>query len=696
MPTAVAMVLCYSAAFADVGDQVLFHFDSAFELDSVDARDASVTLADRDGGRALRLATGHAAPWPGITLKAPDGPWDLSRFEYVAVDVTNTANEPVRVSLRVDSMDPAGKRVYQQTSIDLGPRERKVLKLIMKRSLPPALSDKLFGMRGYPGGLGKAKTIDARNIDQLTVFVGRPARDHVFEIDNLRAGGSYDTPEWITRAPEQFFPMIDKYGQFIHGDWPGKTQSDEDLKRQIREEAADLAAHPGPADRNQYGGWRGGPQLAATGHFRAEKHGGKWWLVDPEGRLFWSHGADCVRSTTGYTPLTDREFYFAELPLKDSPLAQFAGRAWWAPHGYYHGKGAFRTYNFTGANLLRKYGPEWKDRFAELCHRRLRSWGLNTIGNWSDSTIYLLRKTPYVATVNSGRKPIEGSSGYWGKFPDVFDPDFQATLTRNLARGKSTTADDPWCIGYFVDNELSWGDELSLAAATLASPPDQPAKRVFIGDLKAKYGAIEKLNEAWATQHASWDALLHSTTPPDKEKARTDLAAFYTKTAKQYFRTCRDAVQQVAPNTLYLGCRFAWVNDRAVHAASQYCDVISFNRYRYTVADLDLPDGVDRPVIIGEFHFGALDRGMFHTGLKPVTNQRERAEAYASYVRGALQNRWIVGTHWFQFGDQATTGRGDGENYQIGLLDICDTPYPETIRACREVGHALYQCRMGE
>ena len=44
-----------------------------------------------------------------------------------------------------------------------------------------------------------------------------------------------------------------------------------------------------------------------------------------------------------------------------------------------------------------------------------------------------------------------------------------------------------------------------------------------------------------------------------------------------------------------------------------------------------------------------------------------------------LGNPLIVGTHWFQYGDQATTGRGDGENYQIGFVDVCDTPYAETI-----------------
>jgi len=44
--------------------------------------------------------------------------------------------------------------------------------------------------------------------------------------------------------------------------------------------------------------------------------------------------------------------------------------------------------------------------------------------------------------------------------------------------------------------------------------------------------------------------------------------------------------------------------------------------------------------------------------------------------------------------DQATTGRGDGENDQIGLLDSCDTPYPETIQAVRKIGKIMYEQRM--
>jgi hypothetical protein len=69
---------------------------------------------------------------------------------------------------------------------------------------------------------------------------------------------------------EKFFPVIDEFGQYRHKDWPGKTKSAEDLARHKQEESADLTSHPGPDDWDQYGGWKLGPKLAATGHFRTE------------------------------------------------------------------------------------------------------------------------------------------------------------------------------------------------------------------------------------------------------------------------------------------------------------------------------------------------------------------------------------------------------------------------------------------
>jgi hypothetical protein len=174
-------------------------------------------------------------------------------------------------------------------------------------------------------------------------------------------------------------------------------------------------------------------------------------------------------------------------------------------------------------------------------------------------------------------------------------------------------------------------------------------------------------------------------------KAGPDLTAFYRLAAETYFRGVKNAIKSVAPNQLYLGCRFAWVNQAAATAAARYCDVVSYNLYQRSVAGFQFNGGADVPLIIGEFHFGALDRGMFHTGLVPVESQAARAEAYRNYVLGALKHPQFVGCHWFQYQDEPTTGRVyDEENYQIGFVDIADTPYSETIEASRNVGGQLY------
>ena len=679
-------VISVFASAQQVRPKVLCDFEGDFKLQSVQTSDATVIFGKGLTGRSLRIRTGQEKPWPGITLKAPKGKWDLSRFQYVELEVKNIGEMAIKVFCRVDNPRANGRENCVTGSVQVQPKKTATLSV----KLHPtglALTEplELIGMRGYPMYYNKLKP---RNITQLLVFVHKPEEEYDFEIDNIRATGLVQVYDAKT-----FIPFIDEFGQFKHKDWPGKVHSLTELKGRIATEENDLTAHPGPSDRNQYGGWAAGPKRKATGFFRVEKYKNKWWLIDPEGRLFWSHGIDCVHDRT-VTPIRDREHYYQSLPKQGTEFAQFYGRGSWAPHGYYKDHSPYKTYDLYRANLLRKYGGNWQSKFADITHRRLRSWGLNTIANWSDSNIFLMRKTPYVTTIHASSKVIEGSQGYWGKFYDVFDPSFRDGLRKRLARETGRSANDSWCIGYFVHNEIAWGDEVSLALAALKSPADQPVKKVFLQDLRDKYKTIDTLNAAWGTKHASWTTLLESQEAPDKKKTREDLTTFYTKIAETYFQVIREEVKRVAPNQLYLGCRFAWVNDRAARAATKFCDVVSYNRYEYSVENHRLPDNMDLPTIIGEFHFGALDRGMFHTGLKKTANQQDRADTYKRYVEGALRNPNIVGTHWFQYKDQATTGRGDGENYQIGFLDICDTPYPEIVRASREVGNDMYEYRL--
>ena len=412
-----AFLLCTPFSAVEAAEQVLFDFDHDFDVTTVTSQDATVAITERDGDTVLRLSTGHDQQWPGITLRAPGGHWDLSRFAHVAVDVANVGTNLCDVHCRIDSPTDKGERISVTGNVSLAPGETKTLVIPLKRQLPQHLAAKLFGMRGYPGDFVKENGIDPANIDQLLIFASQPSEDHALEIDNIRAAGSHHTPAWLTMSADEFFPMIDRFGQFALESWPGKVESIDDFPRFVKQETIDLERHPGPESWNQYGGWKAGPQLEASGRFRVEKHRGQLVV----GR---SRGSAVLVAWNRLRPIDHRLTHRSPIASFCSPTclrgirhsASSMGNLHWAPHGYYQGK-SYQTYNFTGANLLIKYGSNWKEQFDDLCHRRLRSWGMNTIGNWSDSSIYLMRKTPYVATLGAGKKPIRRKLRLLGEVP---------------------------------------------------------------------------------------------------------------------------------------------------------------------------------------------------------------------------------------------------------------------------------------
>jgi hypothetical protein len=252
----------------------------------------------------------------------------------------------------------------------------------------------------------------------------------------------------------------------------------------------------------------------------------------------------------------------------------------------------------------------------------------------------------------------------------------------------------PWCIGIFFDNELSWGND--FPATVLRSRSGEPAKLAFVKMLKDKYGEIEKLNKQWGTGFANWEQLSQNRKIPNRKKAGADMDAFYFQTARVYYRTVRDSIRKYCPGKLYLGSRYAasQYTPLVIRAAAEYCDVISFNIYYRSLNGFLLSEKVDAPIMCTEFHFGSKDRGMFGPGLVPVKNQKERAEAYTKYVESALRHPLFVGCHWFQYCDQPVTGRiFDGENANIGFLNVADMPYPELIAASRKVAAKMYNIR---
>jgi len=656
---------------------------------------ASEIIKAQDGSYIEFDGNDPSHPWPGPIWS---GQWNLEGCSRIVIDLENLEEDRVDFGIRID--DPSAiqnNANWFQSNIRAAGKKRAEYAVTIPTSFPPQLMGKVEGMRGLPGGASKqGAALEWKNVRRFFLIAPKREKPVKYRVYSIKASFSQDhvmTADWMKMTPEEFFPFIDCYGQFKYEDWPGKIHSDADFARKIADEKADLAANPRPKNWDAFGGWLDGPELKATGRFYPTKIDGKWWLVTPEGHLFWSHGTDCVGMSNGSGPIQFREHYFEGLPEGESP---FYG--WASTHiGFYGDKGTVRAFNWTQSNLKRKYGDDFARIHNELAHVRLASWAMNTIGNWSDGKIYMQQKTSYTVTLSARGRNIEGSEGYWGKFPDPFTDEFRKSMRESATHQKDALMSS-YCVGAFTNNELAWGDETSLAKAALASPSDQSAKLELVKFLQKKYGTVEKLNAAWKTEYASWDAMIQGTDVPktandQKSAAYADLADFYTVLAEQYFRVIHEEIQAIAPGVLDLGCRFAWGNERATRAMAKYVDVMSFNRYQTTLKDFKLPEGIDRPVIIGEFHFGALDRGMFHTGLVATENQNDRAQKYYDYVLSALNHPNFVGTHWFQFGSQATTGRFDGENYQIGLLDLTDTPYPETIAKVREIGRAMYEIR---
>lgn len=674
-------------------ERVLVEFREGLGAMRPRTADAAVRQVTTRNVPVLRVDTGTRESWPGVTFVAPARSWDLHDFGAVVVRLRNVGAESAKIFCRVDNPGADGTRNCLTGDTTLAPGKSGSVRIELRAYSGDTLGGKLFGMRGYPVKAGGDGTLDPARVNQVLLFVSQPTQPQAFEVESISATGAPLNPLAWTRDADPFLPCIDTFGQYRHRPWPGKVTSLEDLHQRREGEARELAQEPPARGWDAYGGWAEGPQLEATGFFRVQKHGGRWWFVDPAGHLFWSHGVDCVLATDD-TPIEEREAWFENSPAALAEFAEFLRPREFALKGHFAGRSP-RSFSFAGANLRRKYGSDWRKVVSAVVHQRLRHWGVNTIGNWSSGNVTALRRTAYTDSLDTEGAPmIEGSEGYWGKFPDVFDPAFVAAVRRAAAGKKGASANDPWCLGYFSHNEMSWGDEVSLAEAALRSPPTQPAKHAFLAHLRQRYADLAALNTAWGTSHATWDALLQTREVPERTRARADLEAFYSALAEQYFRSVRDVLREVAPHQLYLGCRFAWANARAAAAAAKYCDVVSYNLYVRSVADFVFNGGADVPLLIGEFHFGALDRGLFHTGLVPVANQAERAAAYRDYVEGALRHPQFVGTHWFQWQDEPTTGRVyDEENYQIGWVDIADTPYPETVAALRQIGDTLYRTR---
>ncbi|MER2494387.1 beta-galactosidase [Catenovulum sediminis] len=735
--------------------------DSVLTLENFEQPDAMLQIV-QEGAQSKLVSSGEntslkitfeqSALESYVSLK-PQTPWDWSTLGDInlAADIKNTSDTSIQIYVQI--FNPYGAFHERSISIPAGYKgtyygvltgEQMTIDSGLREDPKSWETDdhKMFWMRGYKG-------MQMNAISEIRFKTLARKYEKSIEIDNLR----------IRQNPEfnlaYLRDLADKFGQSHKFDYPTKIKTDAQLKAVAEAEIKQLEEEGTMADRSEFGGWASGPKLEATGFFRTEKVDGKWAIIDPQGHLFFSSALANIRiaNTTTYTgvdfkddsvrykdpedvtpedslgirPVSKeaqktafvtselRHKMFTWLPDYDDPLANHYSYRRESHKGpIEHGE----TFSFYQANLERRYGESYPDsyldKWRDVTIKRFKNWGFTSTGNWADASFYQMNQIPYFANgwIIGDFKTVTSGNDIWSRMPDPFDPEFKRRARVTVEVIAEEVQNNPYCIGIFVDNEKSWGNNSSLQKRyaivlhTLKNKlQDSPAKTHFVKMLKEKHASIDDLNNAWGTQIASWQVLgegVDIVGHPINDAMQQDLSDLSFAYAEAYFKTVHDELEKVLPNHMYMGVRMAaWgLTHEAARAAAKYADIMSYNYYREYAHEKAWAflEKLDKPSLIGEYHIGATsDTGLYHPGLIHAANQQDRARMYKDYMQSVIDNPYMVGAHWFQYLDSPITGRAhDGENYNTGFVTMADVPYAKMVDAAKEINRQLYQRKFGD
>jgi hypothetical protein len=327
-----------------------------------------------------------------------------------------------------------------------------------------------------------------------------------------------------------------------------------------------------------------------TGYFRTEKIDNVWHLIDPLGNLFYTVGLNSVEEGGGIN-----------LP------------------------------------------------------NELINMGVNTMGSWSDETI---KNIPYCPRLNAlvefknVRQDVKDT--YRADVLPVFESDFESYMLTKMPIWLANYINDPWVLGYFMDNELKFsGTQLedSLGLGTLLDTNNAQYKKAD-EYMKSVYGNSYTLSQI---------------TNADEE-------AYLTMVADKYYSVISNAIRIADPNHLILGSRLngnVRYRVSVLSSATKYIDVLSINYYREWEPQDDAialwASTTNIPWFTSEFYVKGNDYGLDNIDGAgwTVPSQNERAEFFENWVLKTMTDPNCVGYHWFRYIDNNGSNKGViNESYQ--------------------------------
>ncbi len=491
----------------------------------------------------------------------------------------------------------------------------------------------------------------------------------------------------------EFAPFVDRYGQPIAADYPGKIKNDADLADAWEKERQQLRQWGMPGGYDRFGGSLTlGWSEKATGFYRLTQRKGFWWLITPEGNPCYFIGLCGIPGLNWPpTPVTNREYLFAELPPRTEEYRDVWEKNLWGSDD------GSEYVCFSAANMIRKYGSDWKNIARDLTAQRIRAWGFSGAGKWGGL---------FGDGAKIGQQTAVGCIGYLrlGKVPliagrpDVFDPAVQKMIEKELEQQMRPYLSSPWVLGWGVGNEYK----------EIIKPDDirgilkvvSPAKRALIDHALARLydDKIASLSAAWKTSAATVEELCTAEVHPSDN----DVEQLRRYFADRYYALLHQTVKRIDPNHLYMGFWITpgwWVNENDWRLIAPHCDVIGYDRYDPGFAEpkfLALIEETNKPVLCGEFGFPT-----FYGGQRGYGNYRSQADddaaagqLYHESLEAAARSRYSVGMIWFDYRDQLILGRGGknaasskslviGENHAFGMVDLADRPKWDLVERVR-------------
>lgn len=418
--------------------------------------------------------------------------------------------------------------------------------------------------------------------------------------------------------------------------------------------------------------------------FRIERWEDRWWLAGPDGNLTWMMAIAGTRH-----PKYNRREGAQPVPKEENQRM----------YSIFMEECGFNSFAGWTAG---EYALISKERHREGKHYLPFTKVLGLATAVRDSSVFARDRN---GTVLSGGHA----------FPDPFNPLWRQKAREKAERLISGYRDDPSFLGWYVDNEIDFGELFRYVWSADAS-------REFVQGLEAKYKSIKALNTAWSSPFRVFEYVSFDDVIADKPEPRNwddplwvDFAAFERRMLSEYINYTCDLVRELDPNHLVISNRIN-LNPmpelhRTIDLWGKY-DIVCMNIYPdnntigFNSGELAimkrLHEGTGRPVLIGEWSVPAVDSGLYGFGKdsldrpldwswpQVVRTQKERGEVYEICMKQLASLDFMLGAGWFITFDIDNVQRRANR----GIMNLDYTLYEDLVRAMKKT-HSEIRSEMG-